>query len=141
MSMFADIASWALLVGGAVFVVAGGIGLIRLPDFYCRMHAAGLVDTMGAGLIVAGLAIQAGFTQVTIKLGMILVFLFFTSPTATHAVAHAARVGGLKPWTRDKTADDGAARDGQENGGRENGGQGNDGQGNDGQGNDGKDGA
>jgi len=120
MSPVADIASWALLIGGAVFVVAGGIGLIRLPDFYSRMHAAGLVDTMGAGLIVAGLAIQAGFTQVTIKLGLILVFLFFTSPTATHAVAHAARVGGLKPWAKDKTPDGEAARDGED--GRESGG-------------------
>ncbi len=122
MSLIADIASWTLLVGGAVFVVAGGIGLVRLPDFYSRMHAAGLVDTMGAGLIVAGLAIQAGFTQVTIKLGLILVFLFFTSPTATHAVAHAARVGGLKPWTKGKTADGETVRgdeDGRESGGKD----------------------
>ncbi len=120
--MIADIASWVLLAGGAFFVVAGGIGLIRLPDFYTRMHAGGLVDTMGAGLIVAGLAIQAGFTQVTIKLGLILVFLFFTSPTATHAVAHAARVGGLKPWTKDKTADDeapGDAGEDRESGGKD----------------------
>jgi len=110
MSLIADIASWALLIAGGIFVIVGGIGLIRLPDFYCRMHAAGLVDTMGAGLIVAGLAIQAGFTQTTIKLGLILVFLFFTSPTATHAVAHAALLGGLKPWTR--RADRGGAKDG-----------------------------
>lgn len=114
MSLIADIASWALLIGGGIFVIVGGIGLIRLPDFYCRMHAAGLVDTMGAGLIVAGLAIQAGFTQTTVKLGLILVFLFFTSPTATHAVAHAAVLGGLKPWTRRARGGEEAAAEGHD---------------------------
>ena len=96
-----DIASWILLMAGSGFVLTGGLGLFRLPDFYTRLHASGIVDTLGAGLIVAGLMLQSGFTQVTAKLLLILVFLFFTSPTATHAVAHAAVAGKLKPWRRD----------------------------------------
>ena len=95
-----DIASWALLMAGSGFVLTGGLGLVRLPDFYTRIHAAGMVDTLGAGLIVAGLMLQSGFTQVSAKLLLVLVFLFLTGPTATHAVAHAAVAGKLKPWRR-----------------------------------------
>ena len=71
--------------------------LIRMPDFYTRMHAAGITDTLGADLILAGLMVQAGFSLVTIKLLLIGAFLFFTSPTSTHAIANAALTAGLKP--------------------------------------------
>ncbi len=97
MAMITDILSWMLLLGGGFFLIVGGIGLLRLPDFYTRLHAAGITDTLGAGLILLGLMVQAGPTLVTIKLILIGVFLFFTSPTATHAVANAAFVAGLKP--------------------------------------------
>ncbi|MFQ5959007.1 MAG: monovalent cation/H(+) antiporter subunit G [Alphaproteobacteria bacterium] len=100
MSAVLDIASWLLLMAGCFFIVTGGVGLLRLPDFFTRLHSAGIVDTLGAALVVAGLMLQAGLGQVSVKLLLILVFLFFTSPTATHAVAHAALVGGLKPWTK-----------------------------------------
>ena len=92
-----DIASAALMITGAVFVLAGAIGVIRLPDFYTRMHAAGVTDTLGAELIVIGLMLQAGFTLVTAKLALLGLFVFLTSPTATHAVANAAYKSGLKP--------------------------------------------
>ena len=105
MSLIADALGWLFLLAGSFFVVSGGIGLVRMPDFFTRMHPAGVVDTLGATLIVAGLIVQAGPTQVTIKLLLILAFLFFTSPTATHAVAHAALAGGLVPWTRKKRKD------------------------------------
>ncbi len=105
MSLIADALGWLLLLAGSFFVVSGGIGLVRMPDFFTRMHPSGVVDTLGAALIVAGLIVQAGPTQVTIKLLLILAFLFFTSPTATHAVAHAALAGGLVPWTRKKRKD------------------------------------
>lgn len=106
MSIFVDIASWSLLLVGGALIVTGGIGLIRMPDFFTRLHCAGIVDTLGTALVVAGLILQSGMTQVSIKLVLILVFVFFTSPTATHAVAHAALVGGLKPWTKDDGKDD-----------------------------------
>lgn len=91
------IASWVCLLAGGAFSVIGGIGLIRFPDFYTRMHAAGITDTLGAGLIILGLLFQAGLTLVAVKLIFILFFIFFTSPTSTHAVAHGAWVSGLRP--------------------------------------------
>jgi len=97
-----DVLSWALLMSGGVFLLVGGIGILRLPDFYCRIHAAGLTDTLGAGLILIGLMVQAGWTLVAVKLLLIFAFLFLTSPTATHALARAALLNGLKPHIGDK---------------------------------------
>jgi multicomponent Na+:H+ antiporter subunit G len=81
-------------------VVVGGIGILRLPDFFARLHAAGLNDTLGAASMLIGLMVMEGLTLVTAKLALILFFLFFTSPTSTHALAKAALLGGLKPWTK-----------------------------------------
>jgi multicomponent Na+:H+ antiporter subunit G len=100
-----DLASWALLVAGALFCVAGGIGMLRFPDVYSRAHAAGVIDTAGAALILIGLMLQAGATLVTVKLVIILFFLFFTSPTSTHALVRAATSGGQKPLTGVQAAD------------------------------------
>ena len=97
MQLVIDILSWALLMGGCILVIIGALGLVRLPDFYTRMHGAGITDTLGAGLILIGLMVQAGFTLVTVKLFLIGAFLFFTSPTSTHAIANAAFTAGLKP--------------------------------------------
>ena len=96
-----DIASWILLMAGAFFCIVGGIGLHRLPDFFSRMHGAGVTDTLGAGLVIFGLVLQAGFTLVAVKLLFILGLLWLTSPTATHAIAKAARASGLEPLTGD----------------------------------------
>ncbi len=90
--------SWVCLVAGGLLVLVGGLGVLRLPDVYTRMHAAGITDTLGAWLILLGLMFQAGMTQVSVKLLLILVFLIFTSPTSTHALARAALHGGLRPW-------------------------------------------
>lgn len=97
MSLVVDIASWLLLGAGGVFCVIGGIGLIRMPDFYTRVHAASVTETLGAGLILAGLMLQAGLTLVCVKLVMIGLLIFFTSPTATHALTRAALTRGLEP--------------------------------------------
>jgi len=97
MDMFIDIASWLLLSFGGVFVFIGGIGALRMPDLYTRMHAASLTDTMGAVLIIAGVMLQAGASLASIKLAAILVFLLFTSPTSTNALASAALLSGLRP--------------------------------------------
>lgn len=93
-----DIASWVLLLSGSLVIITGATGMIRLPDFYTRLHAAGVIDTLGCMLIVFGLALQAGFTVVTIKLVLIVVFILFTSPAAAHALAKSALHGELKPW-------------------------------------------
>ena len=89
--------SWVLLVTGSGFVLVGGIGALRMPDFYTRIHAASLTDTMGTLLILLGMMLQAGLTLATIKLFAILVFLLITGPTATYALANAALLSGMQP--------------------------------------------
>jgi len=98
--MVLDVLSWITISAGAFFILAGGIGLIRLPDVFCRVHAAGLTDTVGAGLMLTGLMLQAGASLITVKLVLIMAFLVFTSPTASYALAHAALLDGIKPWTK-----------------------------------------
>ncbi len=101
MSVVVDLVSWICLLGGGFFVLAGGIGVVRLPDVYTRSHAAGMTDTLGAGLILIGLMAQAGFSLIAVKLVLILVFIFFTSPTSTHALIHTALASGLRPLLAD----------------------------------------
>ncbi len=97
MALLIDLLSWALILVGSAFGIIGGIGLLRLPDFFSRIHAASLTDSMCAPCIIAGLMLQSGFTLVTVKLGFLVVFLFLTSPTAAHALAKAALHGGVGP--------------------------------------------
>ncbi len=85
-----DLLTFVLLPLGTVFILIGGIGVLRMPDFYTRLHAAGLTDTLGAGLILLGLMFQGGWSLVTVKLILILLFLEITSPTSTHALAKSA---------------------------------------------------
>ena len=85
------------MASGLFFVLAGTVGVLRLPDFYSRLHAAGMTDTLGAELILLALLFQADNLQMVLKLLLVAFFLFVTSPTATHAVAHAAYKAGLKP--------------------------------------------
>ncbi|MFT5578967.1 MAG: multicomponent Na+:H+ antiporter subunit G [Paraglaciecola psychrophila] len=92
-----DIVSWILLVLGGACVLVGGIGGLRLPNFYTRIHAASLTDTMATILIFSGMMLQAGFSLATMKLFAIMLFLLLTGPTATYALANAALLSGLKP--------------------------------------------
>lgn len=92
-----DVASWVLILTGSGFIVVGAIGILRFPDVYTRMHAASVIETLGAGVLFAGLMLQAGFTQVTLKLLFILLLFFFTGPVITHALAQAALHAGVKP--------------------------------------------
>jgi multicomponent Na+:H+ antiporter subunit G len=94
---WADVVSWVCIVTGLFFILVGSIGLIRLPDVYTRLHAAGMTDTMGAGLLLIGLSFQAGLTLITIRLLLIWAFLLFTSPIGTHALARAAVHGKVEP--------------------------------------------
>ena len=85
---------------GIVALLIGSLGLLRLPDVYCRIHAVGMIDTAGASFIILGMIIHEGFTLVSVKLVLIGVFLFFTSPIATHAVAQVAHKSGVVPVGR-----------------------------------------
>ena len=95
--MIIEILSWICLVLGGLLGIVGGIGMHRFPDFYTRLHAASITDTLCAALFLIGLGLQAGITIATFKLFLIFVFIFFTSPTASHALADAAMINGLKP--------------------------------------------
>ncbi len=94
---FLDIASWVLLTLGGISVLIGGIGALRLPDLFTRMHAASVTDSIGAILILVGIMLQAGLSLAAIKLAAILLFLLLTSPTASNALAAAAMLAGNKP--------------------------------------------
>jgi multicomponent Na+:H+ antiporter subunit G len=97
MNALLDAASWALLLSGSAFCGVGALGLIRMPDFFTRMHAASVTDTLGAGLLLLGLVLQAGFTLVAAKLLILALLILFTTPTATHALARAAFLRGMSP--------------------------------------------
>jgi len=97
MTMLIDILSWIMLTAGGAFVFIGGLGALRMPNLYTRMHAASLTDTMAAVLILGGIMLQAGATLASIKLAAILLFLLITSPTASNALASAAILSGLQP--------------------------------------------
>jgi multicomponent Na+:H+ antiporter subunit G len=97
MTLALDLASWACLLAGGAFAIIGAFGMLRMPTFFTRMHASSVTDTLGAGLILLGLALQAGFTLVAAKLLIIGVLLLFTAPVATHALAKAALARGVDP--------------------------------------------
>ena len=95
-----NIASITLVSLGVFFLLIGAIGILRFPDFYTRMHAAGKCDTLGSLLVVAGLAVYNGVSIGSAKIIFIAIFIFLTSPTATHAIARAAFKNELPLWTR-----------------------------------------
>ncbi len=108
-----DALGWILILAGSVFLVTGAIGLIRFPDFWSRLHALSVLDSAGVLLLLAGMCIQGGWSLITVKLVIIGLFLLITGPTATHALANAALVSGLRPLPgtggQDPGTDDSAA--------------------------------
>jgi multicomponent Na+:H+ antiporter subunit G len=109
MELALDIASWVLMSVGGLFVFIGGLGVLRMPDLFTRMHAASVTDSMGPPLILIGIMLQSGLSLATFKLVAILVFLMLTSPTASNALASAALLAGTK--TLDEAGDDADAED------------------------------
>lgn len=95
-----EILSGILLGAGAVFVLTTGVGLLRFPDFYTRIHAAGVTDSAGAVLILLGLLLQTGTWDTAVRLLIIVLFMTLTGPTATHVLAHAARRDGVPVWRK-----------------------------------------
>lgn len=96
MQILIDIISWLLLTVGGIFVVIGGIGALRMPDLYTRMHAASITDAIAPAFVLTGIMLQSGFTLATVKLVAILLFLLITGPTASNALASAALLSGYK---------------------------------------------
>ena len=103
--------SWIAVIGGLFFMLVGTFGVLRMPDVYTRLHAAGMTDTMGAGLLLLGMAFQTiidmmhgetSYWLVLVRLVFVYAFLLFTSPIATHALARAGLAGGVAPWTNEE---------------------------------------
>lgn len=102
MTPLLDIVSATLLLSGTFFFITATLGLLRFPDIYTRLHAAAKGDTLGAGLILLGLAIQAGFRIEAIKILIMVCFMFLTSPVAAHAISRAVYFTGIKPWVKEE---------------------------------------
>jgi multicomponent Na+:H+ antiporter subunit G len=109
--LIVEIASWILILLGSFFTVVGTLGLVRLPDVFTRMHAASVTDTLGVGLLILGMGLQAGPSLVTLKLLFLLVLFFFIGPVVTQALAQACLHENIQPLLtedrRDRDVDDG----------------------------------
>jgi multicomponent Na+:H+ antiporter subunit G len=98
-----QIASIPFLLGGFLFFVAATVGLLRFPDFFCRLHATGKGDTLAVLLSLIGLSVYEGFSLTSLKILFIAVFMFFAQPTSTHAISRAAVRCGQEPWVRERS--------------------------------------
>ena len=97
MTLIVDILSWVLILLGSFFTLVGAVGMIRMPEVFTRMHAASVTDTLGVGLLIAGMMLQAGFTLVTLKLLFLLGLFAITGPVVTHALAQACLHENVQP--------------------------------------------
>ena len=97
-----NVASVISLILGIFFILTGSIGILRLPDVFARIHAAGMIDTAGSAFIILGMILQSGFSLITAKLVFIGIFIFFTSPITGHVTANLARKKGLIPIGKTK---------------------------------------
>jgi multicomponent Na+:H+ antiporter subunit G len=96
-AVFVETLSWVSILLGSFVVVVGALGVVRMPDVFTRMHAASVTDTLGAGFLIVGMALQAGVGLVMFKLFALLLLFFFFSPVVTHALARACAYEGIKP--------------------------------------------
>lgn len=94
-----EIISYFFIFTGAFLMTTGTIGVIRFPDFYTRLHPAGISDSLGAPMVLTGIAINTPFEMATTKVLLIIIFMWITGTTATHALAKSAHQSGLKPIT------------------------------------------
>lgn len=93
-----DVLAWSLISIGSIFTVIGSIGLLRLPDVFARLHGSSVIETLGSGSILLGLAFTAGWGLLTAKIIILLIIMFLLNPSSTHAIARAAIHGSRKPW-------------------------------------------
>lgn len=92
-----DVLAWTLILAGSGLVLTGAIGLVRMPDLYTRLHAASVIDSLGAYLLILGMMVHAGVSLVSLKLLFVGALFFFFGPVASHALAQAALAAGVKP--------------------------------------------
>jgi multicomponent Na+:H+ antiporter subunit G len=93
-----EVLSWASVLAGLFFILVGTLGVLRMPDVFTRIHAAGMTDTMGAGFLILGICLQTGLSLVTLRFMLVFAFLLFTSPISSHALARAALLGKVEAY-------------------------------------------
>ena len=101
-----DLLSGFCLLTGGFLCITGGLGLLRMPDFFARVHASGLTETLAAPLLLCGLMLRMDWSLDLVKVVLILAFILATNPTASHAMAKAALHGGRRPLTTDADPSD-----------------------------------
>ena len=104
--MIQSIFTILFVVLGIIFILVGSLGILRLPDFYSRSHAASKSDTIGVIFVIGGLIIYEGFTQSSLKLFFVILFIALSNPIGTHALARAALKKGLKPLVYNRSEED-----------------------------------
>lgn len=100
MSQVFNYIGFSLVAIGLIFIIIGSVGIVRLPDFFSRTHAASKVDTVGVTIVAIGVACIEGFTLSGLKVLLVALFVMLTNPVAAHALARAAIRSGVKPWER-----------------------------------------
>lgn len=100
MSVVLQVIGYAMVMLGLVFMLIGSVGIVRLPDFFSRTHAASKVDTVGVTIVALGVACIEGFSLDGLKVLLVAFFVMLTNPVAAHALARAAIRAGLTPWAR-----------------------------------------
>ena len=98
-----DILSIIFIVPGLFFLTVAAIGVIRLPDVYSRSHAVSLTDSLGASLMLVGIAFHEGLDTNTLKILVVLALLYILNPVIAHATIRAALRSGLKPWKKENS--------------------------------------
>ena len=96
--LLVDVASWVSIAVGLFFILVGTLGVLRMPDVFTRLHAAGMTDTMGAGFLILAMCLQAGVSLLALRFLLVYAFILFTSPISTHALARAALEGRVEPY-------------------------------------------
>ena len=98
-----DILSIIFIVAGLFFLIVAAIGVIRLPDMYSRSHAVSLTDSLGAFLMLVGIALHEGLSINMLKILVVLILLYILNPVIAHATIRAALRSGLKPWQKENS--------------------------------------
>ena len=97
MELVKDIITGIFFFIGSISIIIGACGLIKLPDVFSRIHAAGMIDTGGSAFFLLGMIVQSGWSLITVKLVLIGIFIFFTSPVTSHVTANLALEKNLTP--------------------------------------------
>lgn len=105
-----EIFACVFMLAGAVVFLGSAIGMLRLPDFYARIHASGNSETLGTLLAMIGLVILEGPTLTAAKIAFVFLFVALGNPIGSHILSKAAYKSGHPIWTVDSVRESEADR-------------------------------